>query len=255
MRRVAARAGGGDDEPALDEPLAVDALGVVLDDLRLGAGVRAARPSARCGGIARTAWGRASGTTADRGLVLPSTPCVPWHCLQVGALGSFFASSCPCVLAWYCAPISAWHAAQFDLLRERLARAQARRRDPGVALAAGLLRVHRAGERRAVDVERPPVLRGLDVGPLVAAQAVAIGHALVVEDLADLVRLVAVDAGGEDVGLLFPQLALDDLAVHRLDLRVALASRWRRCWRARSTTWGRCAGGSSARCGTTRRWP
>ena len=57
-----------------------------------------------------------------------------------------------------------------------------------------------------------------------AAQAVGVGHALVVEDPPHLVGLVAVDAGRQHVGLLLPQLALDDLAVHDLDLGVALGA-------------------------------
>ena len=54
-----------------------------------------------------------------------------------------------------------------------------------------------------------------------AAQAVAVGHPLVVEDLPGLVRLVAVHAGRQHVGLLLPQLPLDDLPVHLLDAGVA----------------------------------
>src|SRR5512140_541425 len=53
------------------------------------------------------------GKMGDCGFALPSTPCVPWHCLQLGPLGSFFASSWPCVLSWYWAPTSAWHEEQF----------------------------------------------------------------------------------------------------------------------------------------------
>ena len=55
----------------------------------------------------------------------------------------------------------------------------------------------------------------------VAAQAIAVGHPLGVENLADFVRLVAVDARRDQVRLLLPQLAADHLAVHGLDLRVA----------------------------------
>src|SRR5512143_4192555 len=36
-------------------------------------------------------------------------PCVPWHSLQVGALGSFLAERRPCTLSTYCRPPSAWH--------------------------------------------------------------------------------------------------------------------------------------------------
>ena len=39
VRGVAACARGGDDQSAFGEPLAVDALGIALDDLGLGSGV------------------------------------------------------------------------------------------------------------------------------------------------------------------------------------------------------------------------
>ena len=49
-----------------------------------------------------------------------------------------------------------------------------------------------------------------------------IGKALIVEDPAHVVRLMAVDAYGYLVRLLLPQLALDDFQVHLFDLCVAL---------------------------------
>jgi hypothetical protein len=52
----------------------------------------------------------------------------------------------------------------------------------------------------------------------VATQAIAVGHAFRVEDLANLVQFVAVDAGRDQVRLLFPKLAADHLAVHAFDL-------------------------------------
>jgi hypothetical protein len=59
-----------------------------------------------------------------------------------------------------------------------------------------------------------------DVRPFVAAQTIAVCHALRVEDSPDLVRLVTVHAGRNHVGLLLPELAANDLAVHHLNLRV-----------------------------------
>jgi hypothetical protein len=61
----------------------------------------------------------------------------------------------------------------------------------------------------------------------VADKAIAVRHALVVEDLTYLVWLVTVHTGGKDVHFLFPQLTLDDLAVHILDLGVASGARRR----------------------------
>ena len=57
-----------------------------------------------------------------------------------------------------------------------------------------------------------------------AAQAIAVGHSLAVENLADLVRLMAIDARRDHVRLFLPQLAADHLAVYGLDLRVALGA-------------------------------
>ena len=125
------------------------------------------------------------------------------------------------MLSAYCCPTSAWQAAQLTFC---VMVSHGRRRDggdPGMALAAGLLHVHRAAHDEAVDIERPSVPGRLEVAPFMAAQAVAIGHPLVVEDPPGLVRLMAVDAGGKHVRLAFPQLALDHLAVHRLDGRMA----------------------------------
>ena len=42
----------------------------------------------------------------------PRVPCVPWHSLQEGALGSPSSSSLPCWLRAYCCAISVWHAPQ-----------------------------------------------------------------------------------------------------------------------------------------------
>ena len=56
----------------------------------------------------------------------------------------------------------------------------------------------------------------------VAAHAIGIGHALRVENVADFVGLVTVDAGGENIGLLLPEFATNRFAVNLLDLRMAL---------------------------------
>ena len=71
---------------------------------------------------------------------------------------------------------------------------------------------------------RPPAARGNDVLPPVTALAIPVRHTLRIEHAPDLVRLVAVHAGGNHVRFLFPQLATDDFAVHRLDAGVALAA-------------------------------
>ena len=91
-----------------------------------------------------------------------------------------------------------------------------------VALAARYFRVPRVREiSEAFTAANEPSLEDFSSGFSWQLQTVAVGHALRVEDLPDLVRLVAVHARRQDVALLLPELALDHLAVHRLDLGVA----------------------------------
>ena len=87
-----------------------------------------------------------------------------------------------------------------------------------VALAAGNLVVARMAYLAHADVHGLPVARAAQFLVGVAAQAVRVGHAQFIEDVPDLVRLVAVRAGGQDVGLFFPKLSTNNLAVDRFDL-------------------------------------
>ena len=57
-----------------------------------------------------------------------------------------------------------------------------------------------------------------------AAHAIGIGHALGIENIPDLVRLVAIWAGRQSIGLFFPKLATNHLAVYLLDIGVALGA-------------------------------
>ena len=81
--------------------------------------------------------------------------------------------------------------------------------------------MHRADQPRRVDVEGHPRPAGPKGLIRVAAQAVAVRHPLVIKDLADLVRLVALHAHRDGARPLLPHLPPDDLAVDRLNLRVA----------------------------------
>ena len=98
------------------------------------------------------------------------------------------------------------------------------RRPAGVALHAGDAGMARAGQFSRADVQVSGLsgARPLEGGIGMAAQAIAIRHPLGVVDLADFVRLMAVDARRDEVRLLLPQLAADHLAVYGLDLSVAL---------------------------------
>ena len=68
----------------------------------------------------------------------------------------------------------------------------------------------------------PDAARRHDIRPLVATQAIAVRHALRVEDAADFMRLMTVDAGRDHVRLLLPQLAANHFAVDNFDQRVTL---------------------------------
>src|ERR1035438_9577399 len=112
------------------------------------------------------------------------------------------------------------------LTRDGAARSHVGRGTAGMALSSGDARPARAGPSRPVDVQRPGFSGGRprEGGIGVAAQAIAVGHPLRVVNLADFVRLMAVDAGRNQVRLLLPQLAANHLAMDGLDLRVALGA-------------------------------
>ena len=86
--------------------------------------------------------------------------------------------------------------------------------------------MRRGGVGVRVGVERDLLAVALDreLGLGVAGEAVLVRHAGAVEDAAHLVRLVAVDADRNLVRRALPEMAFDDLAVHELDLPVALGA-------------------------------
>ena len=98
----------------------------------------------------------------------------------------------------------------------------------GVALHAGEAGMARAGQFSRIDVQRTlsSGVCPLQVGIGVATHAIAVGHPFRVVDPAGLVRLVTVDTRRNQVRLLLPQLAADHLAMHLLDVRVALGTRF-----------------------------
>ncbi len=65
---------------------------------------------------------------------------------------------------------------------------------------------------------------GLQVCIGVAAHAIGVGHALGVENVADFVGLVAVEAGGQYICLFLPEFAPDRLAVHHFDFGMAFGA-------------------------------
>lgn len=93
-----------------------------------------------------------------------------------------------------------------------------------MALAAGNLAVAGVGYLVRVDIHGLPVTRAAQLLVGVATHAVCIGHPQLIEDVSDLVRLMAIRTGGQHVGLFFPELATNHLAVYGFDLRVALGA-------------------------------
>lgn len=89
----------------------------------------------------------------------------------------------------------------------------------------------------------------------VATHAVGVGHALGIVNVADLMRLVAVHAGRQNVRFFLPELAADRFAMHFFDLGVAfsaggsdVASVDRRIWvSVRQDVVGRVAGNAIGR--------
>ena len=113
-----------------------------------------------------------------------------------------------------------------DLFGDGAARPCIRWRAAGMALHARFLGVPRVPEFVLVD-EQGNRLAGADhlefrLG--VATHAVAVRHALWVEHLPDLMGRVAIHAGRNHVLLFFPEFATDHLAMHRLNLGVALGA-------------------------------
>ena len=85
------------------------------------------------------------------------------------------------------------------------------------------------GRSQIVDLidkegQRLTIAKRSQLGIRMAGQAVLIGQALGVEDVANLVGRMAVDTGGDLVGFLLPQPALDEFPVNLFDLTVALGA-------------------------------
>src|SRR5271165_2607596 len=95
-----------------------------------------------------------------------------------------------------------------------------------VALAAGnsLSAVHRMAHFVQIDEHGLSVARAAQFLVRVATHAIRVGHTHLVEDVPDLMGLMAVGAGGQDVGLFFPELSTNRLAVDYFDLRVAFGA-------------------------------
>lgn len=124
-----------------------------------------------------------------------------------------------------------------NLLCYRLARSHTRSIYLGMALAARGLHMTGMAEIINPHNKRTPVFGCMDILPLMAAHTVFVRHALGVEHFPYFVGLVTVDARRQHVGLLLPQLPLDHFAMDDLNATMALRaccsdvlSRDRRSW-------------------------
>lgn len=97
------------------------------------------------------------------------------------------------------------------------------RRDPGVTLGATGRAMGRVAQLVAAD-RKQGAARGSGLLLFMADHAVAITDTFLVEYLTSLVRLMTIDAHGNDFRLLFPQLALDDLLMNLLDQGVTFGT-------------------------------
>lgn len=223
MRRMAIRTHGGDDKPALEKSLAVNALCIAFDDLVFLPCVPyssflslAMTSSAKIGNICGE--GCRPRITLSKCAVLAMTlqtagsVCIILRKqLTVGAL--------LILLSNFCVAGGAIH-----FLRDCFTGSQARRRDPRVALTARRLRVTRLRKFQRVDIEGSPVALRLDVRLLVTPETVSISHPLIVVHFSNLVRLMAINARWEHVCLFFPEFSLNDLSVYLFNLCVALSA-------------------------------
>ena len=250
MRRVAIGAVGGDGEAGLEKSFAVDALAVAFDDEVLLAGV--AKGGLLSGLVALGAQGRDVAREGRRGGIEFAACSVRAVAIlaerRVGtALRGQRAVRALAVLGHHLFVTDG----AIHLALDGDAGPDVGRSPAGVALHAGDAGVARAGEFIGAHVQRPglSVAGALQGGIGVAAQAIAVGHPLAVVDLADLVRLVAIHAGRNQVRLLLPQLAANHLAVHGFDFRVAPGAGFGDVLFGDGGSADRCAAGRCARYG------
>ena len=220
VRGMAARAHGADDEAASNEPLAVDALLIMLDDVGLRARVthRGLLPRA----VTARAQGRDVQREGGRRRVLPREDVVRAVTLRARR-------GVPVLLRLQLAVRAGavllrnvgMAGGALDLGHADSRGPRVRRIDRGVALAARDLRMHRTRDRAGLDRERVTVHGRFDVGTSVATQAARSIPVPAVRVAARLVRRMAAHARGNRGAALRPSLDGNDLAVHLFELRVA----------------------------------
>lgn len=221
MSGVAAGAGCRDGQTALQQSLAVNALGIVLNDLVLGADVThgsfltlAVAARAKCRNVSHK---RRGGR-----ILLAQNAVRTMTLLAAGCIGIFLAEKLAMSAPEKLPSDFIVAGGAVDRVGDGFAGPQVRGIYLGVALAAGDFAVAGVLELGSIDKHGVAIPRAPQRLVRMATHTIGIGHALCVKDLADFVRLMTIHAGRKYVGLLFPQDALDDLPVYGLNLRVAL---------------------------------
>ena len=192
-------------QPAFHQPLSMNALQVIFDHVVLRSGV--AQGGLLAGAVTLAAERRHVARKGGRdGVFLAQHAMRAVAILAAGRIGAplrgQFAVRAFAVLGHYFRVADG----AVHLVRDGPAGAQVRRRPAGVALDAGGACVARVLQFGLVHEQRdgPAAAGDLQVAVAVAALAILVRHALRIEHRADLMRLVAVHAGGNQVRLLFP---------------------------------------------------
>ena len=249
VRGMAARAHRADDEAALDEPRSMNALGIPLHDLELLARVanggllsRAVAAGAQRGDVEGK---RGRQRVSLREDVVRAVTLRARRRVLVLLRLQLAVRAHPVLLRHVGMAGGASHARHPGAGSPFVRRIHRR-----VALAARQLRMHRAGNGVGLDLERVTVLRRLDVGTPMAAQAAGAARVPAVRIAARLVGRMAGHARGNRGGSLRPSLDGDDLAVHVLEFGVTLFAGGRQILpRDRGTIVG---GGQDVVCRVTR---
>ena len=224
VRSMAACAGGGDRETALHQTSAMDALRIVLNDFVLRAGITRCRllpfTMALCTqsrNICRKRWRvRAQlSKNAVRAVTLLAGRAVRIVLADEFSVYAHLILLCNLRMA----------GGTFHFLCDRLTGSEVRYADFGMALTARNLLVSRVSQFLVLHCQRTAILRRFQVRPFVTAETISVRHALRIENLANLVRLVTINAGRQHVCFLLPEFSTYDFPMHNLDLGVTLRAR------------------------------
>ena len=229
MRGMATGARRGHGEPALQQSPAVNAFAVVLNNIVLPS--RIAQRRFMSFAVATTAEFRNIGWEGTRlRIMLAQNPVRAMALLATWSIGVLLTLQLPVragriYLSDFVMTGSAIHRFGDGLARPYVGSVDLRMalaaRDFGVPVINGV-----DGMPNLIDIhkKRLSVAGALDLRVRVAMHAIRVGHAFGVEDVAKLVRLVAVHARGQNVGFLFLKRSIDDLPVHAFNLGVAFGA-------------------------------